>query len=344
MKYLLTKTLFISLLLSAAIPSGVQANIFTDISGKFSGVLSKSADLRTSAKNRIADLSEKAENETGKIWNNSVEYRANATKIIANFLDKRPKLKYAGAAVVITGVLCGLNHKFDLAAKAEKKTKEAWNNKWVRYGTYSTGTILAATALYVGLVRKGYLPKLSMDDLQRMIKSFNPCNDLAKKEAEEAVTAERRAEEAVMTKQKEKIADYYKAVDYFEATERHEQETAKEVAAAVEKAAAGEITKVAEVAAQKVAGEITKVAEVAAQKVAGEITKVAEASAQKAAEVAAIKEDVVAAETANDMAELAQTAEIQEPAEVDSYELIENIASETGDFIPTTGEMTGPTS
>jgi len=37
-----------------------------------------------------------------------------------------------------------LNHEFDLAAKVEKKIKEAWDNKWVRY---SVGTALVLIGL-----------------------------------------------------------------------------------------------------------------------------------------------------------------------------------------------------
>lgn len=56
------------------------------------------------------------------------------------------------------------------------------------------GTALAVIALYVGLVRKGYLPRLSVDDLQRMVKSFKPWDNLARKEIEEVIMTERRAE------------------------------------------------------------------------------------------------------------------------------------------------------
>jgi len=89
MKNLLTKTLFISLFLSAAIPSDIQASVLTNISARLA-----------------------------KIWNNS-----------ANF-----------------------------SKQIEKKTKEAWDNKWVRYGSYG---VLTLTILYAALAHSGNFSRFS---------------------------------------------------------------------------------------------------------------------------------------------------------------------------------------
>jgi len=167
MKNLLTKTLFISLLLSATIPSGIQAGLTFNAKESLVKAWSDLADFRTSFKETTVGLSKQAREKAWKILNSSDRFQADVKKVTVDFLNQfKGRLeydffKYAVATVGIVGVLCGLNYKFDLAARVEEKRKGAWNNKWVRYSTYGVGTTLALTALYSELVHKGYLPEFS---------------------------------------------------------------------------------------------------------------------------------------------------------------------------------------
>ncbi len=54
------------------------------------------------------------------------------------------------------------NRVADFSKQVEKKMKKAWNNKWIRYGSYSiVGTVLTLTILYAKLAYGGDLPGFS---------------------------------------------------------------------------------------------------------------------------------------------------------------------------------------
>ena len=124
MKNLLTKILFTLLLFSAIVPSMVQASWFASTRGRLTEILSNSAN---SAKNKIANLS---------VLLIAIDKQVSAIEAIGYLLREVPEFKYAGLAV-IAAISYELKYQFDLAAKVEKKRKEAWYNKWVRYSIYA---------------------------------------------------------------------------------------------------------------------------------------------------------------------------------------------------------------
>ena len=117
MKNLLTKILFISLLLSAAVPSNVQASWFTNAKNNLTTSWNNSAGIRTSVKNSLPNFSK---------W-----------------IGKKAKYT-AAASILAVGYLA---YQTGLA----KKAKNAWDkHQWVRYGTYGIG---GAIALHAGFAQ-----------------------------------------------------------------------------------------------------------------------------------------------------------------------------------------------
>jgi len=262
MKNLLTKTLFISLLFPAVIPSSVQADLLTD---------------------RLM-----------KVWDGSDDFRTYTKETTATFLEQIRGIpeydffKDAVATVGIVGVLYRLNYKFDLTAKIEKKRKEAWRNKWVRYTTYGTGTTLAFVALYAGLAHKGYLPGFS---------AVKDCLVCAWQE--KSLKAPMRAYQSIP-----KAMQATEAVGQ-EIAKAAELKVAEEAKSALLEEGLESIAQAATVGREAVAQKATEEAVMKEQE--SVVADYYEAVAQKVAD---------AAEAVNDMAGLAQTTEIQEPAEI----------------------------
>ena len=123
MKNLLTKILFISLLVSATVPSGVQA-------GWLDTVRKTAINAWTSSRASLC---------------------GNAVKA-ARFVKTNPRITALTTYWAVIPSLC-------TAAKIVKcttdKIKSVSKNKWVRR---TVGGGLAATALYAGLARQGYVP------------------------------------------------------------------------------------------------------------------------------------------------------------------------------------------
>ena len=138
MKTTRTKILFTLLLFSAVVPSGAQAGPLASARGSLTEVLSSSAN---SAKNRIADLFDLLI---------AIDKQISATEAIGYLLRVVPGFKYVGSGV-IAAIFYELKYQFDLAEKIEKKRKEEWYNKWVRYSVYGIGTALTLKGLVVTL-------------------------------------------------------------------------------------------------------------------------------------------------------------------------------------------------
>ena len=95
MKNSLTKILFISLLSSAVIPSGVQAGLFTSAGANLTEAWNNSADFRTRARGLTVDFLKQVGEKAGEVWSNSANLR--------DVVKKRP-----GFLLVFGGVIYAL--------------------------------------------------------------------------------------------------------------------------------------------------------------------------------------------------------------------------------------------
>jgi len=145
MKTLLTKTLFISLLFSAVAPSVMQAEESKDI---FAKLAAKAIEMKDYAGEKVGEARSYA---SGKI--------DVAKNYLGEFATKNPNtmtnLRYSAYAVGIASVTYGVCKFFK-----SKRFKDAWSNKWKRFGIVSA-SLLAGAALYAGAVKGGYAPNPS---------------------------------------------------------------------------------------------------------------------------------------------------------------------------------------
>ena len=184
MKQLLTKTLFILFLLSAVVPSDVQAGLPTGIGEKLA-----------------------------EAWNNTANFRSNTKKATVSFLKQikeRLGFKCVGTAVGITAVFYGLNSKFDLVAKVEKEIKKAQNNSVKKEAAEAVRKKAkrAKEAVFKAIfkaVERGSYPALSQEEeaYEKIEKAEN--------EAIAAIAAIASTTDEVFEASKAIVADFYES-------------------------------------------------------------------------------------------------------------------------------------